>query len=85
MFIKNEDTLDPEKGKDKVNNLLMMQACVCTGMCILMILFMQERPKYFPSQAAKNQQSDNYSFWRDLKNLLSDPNYIKCLIVFTLM
>lgn len=53
-YITNEDVKNPEAGKEKVNNLLLMQCYIVTGLCLPMILLMQERPKYFPSAAAKN-------------------------------
>jgi len=55
FFIQDSDKDDPEEGKNKINKLLLVQAILCTVLSIPMLLFIREKPQYYPSAAAMKQ------------------------------
>ena len=55
MYVLDSDKDDPETGKLHVNELLMIQAIACTVLYLPLLLFFKERPKHYPSNAARSQ------------------------------
>ena len=54
FYVAEGDEDDPEKGKQKVCELVFIQAIICTAMCVPVLLGFKERPKHYPSEAAMN-------------------------------
>jgi len=56
-----------------------------TCLCVPTILFFKERPKLFPSEAAKNVLRAKFEFCRDFKLLMKNKNYVVLTISYTML
>ena len=74
---------DSKLTKGHVNDLLMAHALISTVVSIPMLIFFKERPKDFPSEAAKNTQNTKFNFMRDVTLLIKNPNYVWMTLVFS--
>jgi Na+/melibiose symporter-like transporter len=64
-------------------------AIVTTAFCIPMIFFYKQKPKFFPSASAEENQNDkqdlDYDFVLDFKELMKNKNFIMLTLVFELV
>ena len=52
--VREGSSIDRKEGRLEVDNYLFWHAVIDTMMCVPVILFFVEKPKHFPSLAAKN-------------------------------
>ena len=83
FYVEDADMNDREKGLEDVNQLLFVNAIIVTALCIPILLIFRERPKHFPSQAAKNQSKTKFDFKKDLGQLARNSNYFFITICFS--
>ena len=55
LIIFDDDVNDHDLGRQHTENLLLIQAIACTLTFLPTGLFFKEKPKYFPSNAARTQ------------------------------
>ena len=64
---------------------MLVSGCICISMCLPLLVFFEERPKYFPSKSAKFSSKQSFNFMKDLKLLVTNRNYILICINFSML
>lgn len=73
-------------GKVETSNYVLWHAILDTALCLPLVLFFVERPKYFPSYAARIMNKDNeYSFKEEYKVLRKKYSYMFFVVNYALV
>lgn len=80
-FFVNNSIMD-KNPKGHVDDLLFTHAMIAAVLNVPTMIFFKERPKMFPSDAAKNTKNTKFDFMKDLGLLLRNPNFIWLCLVF---
>lgn len=83
QITKSEQTT----GRHEVENYVFWHAVIDTVLCLPLIFLFVEKPKFFPSRAAKSmgRSEDQYSIMADLKLLRSKRSFLFFVLNFALV
>ena len=64
---------------------MMVSAVITTMMNLGLIFFYKEKPEFYPSKAAQQATSVEFSMKNDLKKLIKNKNYLFMLLTYSLL
>jgi hypothetical protein len=82
LFVDDKDPLPIVK--QNVIRYCMWAAIFVTALGMPMVLFFKDKPKYYPSRAARKITNTDYGFKRDMLELMKNTNFwLICTCVAT--
>lgn len=90
FFIFDDDKNNHAKIRKETENFMLWVSWGTTALCLPMIIFYKQRPRYFPSRSAEEDATGDKiqninQMISELSTLFKNKNFVSILIIFSIM